>query len=58
MSARTPRGGAPGSALRSTGIAKAMAAIAPISVASARRASTKVIIPIARALQPSTTLAP
>ena len=36
MSARTPSGGAPGSALRSTGIAKAMAAMAPISVASAR----------------------
>jgi hypothetical protein len=57
MSAVTPSGGDPGSALRNTGRAKQIAASAPIKVASARRTSANVRIPIASAQQPSASIA-
>src|SRR5262245_3833903 len=45
MSARTPRGGAPGMALRSAGNAKIMAPRAPISVTSISRTQRKTRVP-------------
>src|ERR1700761_1676280 len=58
ISASTPSGGEPGSALRRTGSAKAKAAREPINEVSGGRTLLNVKTPTTMAQQPSTTMAP